>query len=745
MFEKAIERYRSINKKNKPEESVLFRAGVLVMVLISVFAAVKYSGINIVYGILVIIGVVAGFYFSYRTRYKLNLGVKFVLSILLLVVFVLFWVELGTSIFDLRYPLIRLFLGLQVLHSFDLPTRRDLDFSMISAAILMAFSGSLSTSNDYLFLLIPFFISALLTMYAGRRSSFSIESDVVVRGKGRRPAASVALSMVALVPLTFGVFIFLPRLPGFSNNYLPVSRGGIDSSEFRGLIKNPGYEQFPDDFPSEPLQFDPDAYYGFNRFMDLRVRGVPSDKIVMKVRSDIPAYWRATAFDKFLGNGWENTIGEEEREEITSNDLPLVLIYPDEAPRYVTQDVIQTFLIERPLPNTLFAAYIPRDLYFPTRIAKVDSLTTVLLPVTLDPGLVYTVVSDVSVVPPERLQAVDGMYPPGLMEVYCQLPEMSSRVSALAMEITAGLDNNYDKVMALSDYLKESYRYDLDVPQQDNDENTVEFFLFSQKRGYCEHFSTALAVMCRSIGIPARVAVGYSTGDFNNFTGYFEVSGRDAHAWVEVYFPFFGWIEFDPTPGWENPQEMSTGNSTWTGLSVLGKIGSGIAGMFPESWRSGAGDAFAKIGRSFKSFFSELNDRWRGIAVAFGVFGTMVLFFYLFRFSRGKRRQAAVDMNTFDTAVILFNRLCLAGAKAGVPRRSSQTPFEYGRFLDRITGTPEAGRAAALFNRAWFGGGTTSSDLIRELESSVTEAEQSLKKHKKFHPGKDREQKTLPR
>ncbi|MBN1288826.1 MAG: DUF4129 domain-containing protein [Actinobacteria bacterium] len=736
MFEKAIERYRGINKKTRPEESVLFRAGVLVTVLISMFAAVRYSGINFVYGIIVTIGVAAGSYFSYRTRYKLNLGVKFVLSILLLVVFVLFLVELGTSIFDLRYPLIRLFLGLQVLHSFDLPTRRDLDFSMISAAVLMAFSGSLSTSSDFLLLLVPFFISALLTMYAGRRSSFNMNSDVIVRGKGRSPAASVALSMVALVPLTLLVFIFMPRLSGFGNNYLPTSRGGVNSSAFRGLIRNPGYEEFPNDFPSEPLPFDPDAYYGFNRFMDLRVRGVPSDKIVMKVRSDIPTYWRATAFDKFLGNGWENSIGEDDREEVTSNGLPLVLTYPDETPRYAIRDAVQTFLIERPLPNTLFASFIPRDLYFPTRIAKIDSLMTVLLPVMLDPGLIYTVISDVSVVPPERLRDVNGIYPPGLMETYCQLPEMSGRTRALAIQITTGLENQYDKIMALSDYLKENYRYDLDVPPQGNDENTVEFFLFDQKRGYCEHFSTALAVMCRSIGIPARVAVGYSTGDFNNFTGYFEVSGRDAHAWVEAYFPFFGWIEFDPTPGWENPQEISTGNNTWTGFSILGKIGSGIAGLFPESWRSGAEDAFARVSRTLKSFLSELSSGWRGITTAFGIFGTLVFILYLYRFGRGRGKRTAAGMEEAGAAAVLFGRLCAAGTKAGAPRNPSQTPFEYGRFLDRFTGTRSAGRAAGLFNRAWFGTDEAPSGLIRELEDSVTEAEQSLKRRGKFHHGR---------
>ncbi len=79
--------------------------------------------------------------------------------------------------------------------------------------------------------------------------------------------------------------------------------------------------------------------------------------------------------------------------------------------------------------------------------------------------------------------------------------------------------------------------------------DTVEYFLFEQRRGYCEQFASSLAVMACSIGIPARVATGYVPGEYNPFTGLHEVRANDAHAWVEVYFPGYGWSTFDPTPG----------------------------------------------------------------------------------------------------------------------------------------------------------------------------------------------------
>jgi hypothetical protein len=186
MFERSIEYYRLINRPGAPEESVGFRAAVLITVLISVVAAVKYGAVGAVVGVAVVAGVIAGSVFSYVTRYRANLLVKLILSVLLLVVFILFWTELGGSIHDLRYPLVRLFLWLQVLHSFDLPTRRDLDFSLVSAAVLMAFAGALSISSDFLYLIIPFFAAGLISLYLGHRSGLIARSDVFVPAEKKR-------------------------------------------------------------------------------------------------------------------------------------------------------------------------------------------------------------------------------------------------------------------------------------------------------------------------------------------------------------------------------------------------------------------------------------------------------------------------------------------------------------------------------------------------------------------------------
>jgi hypothetical protein len=90
----------------------------------------------------------------------------------------------------------------------------------------------------------------------------------------------------------------------------------------------------------------------------------------------------------------------------------------------------------------------------------------------------------------------------------------------------------------------------------------VDTFLFEDREGVCEQYATALAVMARSLDIPARLAAGYGAGDYNAITGYYEVRLSHAHSWVEVYFPEYGWVPFDPTPGW-NPQPYPTPVQSW--------------------------------------------------------------------------------------------------------------------------------------------------------------------------------------
>jgi len=724
VFKRAVKYYRVINRARTPEDSIRFRVTVLITVLISVFAAVRGGSTGALMGVVVMVGVTAGFYYSYRVRKNPRVWVKGILTVLMLIAFAVFWTEVGGYVYDLRYPLVELFLWLQVLHSFDLPTHRDLDFSLVSATILIAFAGSLSISSNFLYIIIPFFVAGLSSLYLGHRSTLAKTSDVFVKGEGRSLRWALLLVGIALVPLTLALFMLLSRMPGFRSHYLPVSEMREAAGEFEGLITNPGYKEFPDQFPSSPLSFNPSAYYGFNDFLDLRVRGVPADVTVMKVRSDYKAYWRSTAFDRFIGNGWEKT--EEEYEEVFSSSLPLSVGYPGEPPRYSTRSVVQTFFIEQDLPNTIFAAYLPRDVFFPTRVLKVDSMMSVLTPTILDPGLIYTVISEVSNVTPEMLREAKGTYPPGLTERFLQLPEMSPEVARLA-ESVAGLESNsYDKVQALSEYLKAKYPYDLDCPRQADDENTVEFFLFREKRGYCEHFATTLAVLSRSLGIPSRVAVGYDTGDFNALTGYYEVSSRDAHAWVEVYFPVFGWIPFEATPGWSDLSPEAVTGNTWEGFSIARDIGRALSKVFPPAMWRGLSRAAESVTAAMSSAASAVAGHW---PLALGFTGLLLLLLGVFikhRRLRSPRQDAGPEPGPRQKAALVFARVAEALEDAGIKRRLSETPMEYGVQADSRLRTTLVGGFMAMFNRARFGPEEPGPGELEELSRAAAEIESLL-------------------
>jgi transglutaminase-like putative cysteine protease len=134
-----------------------------------------------------------------------------------------------------------------------------------------------------------------------------------------------------------------------------------------------------------------------------------------------------------------------------------------------------------------------------------------------------------------------------VLATYLTLPDsMSGRVLALAEEVTAESQTPYDKAKALETHLR-TYPYDLNVPQPPADIEITDYFLFDLQRGYCDYYATSMVVMARSLGLPARLAVGYAAGTYNNERRHFSVVEADAHSWPELYFFDYGWIPFEPT------------------------------------------------------------------------------------------------------------------------------------------------------------------------------------------------------
>ena len=161
----------------------------------------------------------------------------------------------------------------------------------------------------------------------------------------------------------------------------------------------------------------------------------------------------------------------------------------------------------------------------------------------------YRCVSDVGRPPAEILRAAQGQpYPPLICRTYTQLPALDPRVKQLALQIAGDAATDYDRVSRLERWLRTQLTYELPAARAKAPEHPVEEFLFTRKRGHCEYFAASLAVLARTLGVPARVVNGYAGGTYSAVGGYYMVSDTDAHSWVEVFFPGHGWIDFDATP-----------------------------------------------------------------------------------------------------------------------------------------------------------------------------------------------------
>jgi protein-glutamine gamma-glutamyltransferase len=542
---------RRANKTRRPEDSIALRGAVLGAVMTGMYALAVERAISIQTAMLLTGLLPLAYWISYIRRAKDNWAIKIVLTFVAIVALTRFFGQLrGLATLDeVRFPLAELFLWVQVLHGFDLPARKDLNFSLGSSLTLMAAAGSISQDLWFGIMLVVYFAFAITALALGHRSELGegTAGTMKLPGKGPRGGgrASVAagevgkaLTVTALAAAL--LFLVLPQPQAVRTFALPFSLGpGIGAIPSGGSIANPG---FPAGGTSG-LRSNGTSFYGFSNRLDLRVRGGLNDDVVMRVRADRAAMWKGLVFDTYDGISWR---ADEDEPRDFQGSPPYY--YPVEfrslGPR---STLVQTFNVEAEGPSALFAAGQPDSIYYEGGLG-VDDLGGLRLDSTLTPGTVYSVVSSIGAATPDELRALPEEAPPENVQRYLQLPDgLPARVGDLARRITARASTDYDKVKAIERWLADNYLYDIESPVPEPGRDAVDHFLFDTDVGFCEQFASATAVMLRSLGIPARFVAGYTPGTRNPFTGYYEVKNSDAHTWVEVWFPTVGWYEFDPT------------------------------------------------------------------------------------------------------------------------------------------------------------------------------------------------------
>jgi len=336
-------------------------------------------------------------------------------------------------------------------------------------------------------------------------------------GGGRHPVMTRAGAVIA-VAVAIGGAVIGPRLPG------AASAGLVSFRHHTGSVASTRTTISP--------------------LVDIRSRLVSqSDTELLTVRSGTAAYWRLTSLDHFDGNIWSSNESYSPASGALPGGLPAASGTP----------VSQTYGIENLGSIWLPAAYIP------TRIdgaagASWDPVSDSLISrsATSD-GETYSVVSETPSFSSAELRSARP--DPSADSRYAALPPgVPADVIALARRVTAGAGTGFDKALDLQNYLRDNYHYSLDV-QPGHSDSAIQEFLFQTKTGYCEQFAGAYAVMARAVGLPTRVAVGFTPGQLEN--GVWHVLGADAHAWPEVLLGQYGWVPFEPTPGRGNPSAMS--------------------------------------------------------------------------------------------------------------------------------------------------------------------------------------------
>jgi transglutaminase-like putative cysteine protease len=257
-----------------------------------------------------------------------------------------------------------------------------------------------------------------------------------------------------------------------------------------------------------------------------------SPEVRFTVESEEPAYWRAAAYDRYTGDGWVRTG--------SGRDYPGRLPGPPGRTETITQEyVVESDLAVMP------AAWRPVSVSGADGV-QVSDMGGLQPTDPFSSGDRYTVTSHRPVASDSALRRASEDYPDRIEDRYTRLPASTpDRVDDRTDEITAGADNPYDTASAIESWLEDNREYSLDVDRPSGD--VADSFLFEMEAGYCTYYATTMVTMLRTQGIPARFTVGYTSGERVDDDEYL-IRGLDSHAWVEVYFPEHGWVNFDPTP-----------------------------------------------------------------------------------------------------------------------------------------------------------------------------------------------------
>ncbi len=500
----------------------------------------------------------------------------------------------------LRGPLPDLLIALVVIHGFEATDRRTVRVHLAISSVVVAYATGLRIDDRVAWWLVAWgalVVAATRATAGTARRSADRAGGARTRpsavAAGRWKAARLTASSAAVAAATVAVLGLVPIPDGPANLGLPAL------ADDALAVDSPGALAGPDGSISRPgdrgdgtrgALGQVGGYPGFSETLDTSIRGDLGDEVVLRVKAPEPAFWRGQTFSDFDGRFWTVSPDRGRPQAGPTIEVPPTLGDDMGAP---TSRFVQTFHVEADLPNVVFAASRPAVLMFEGTVhTRPDG--ALRAGSTLGAGSVYTVVSRRVEVTADSLRAqgdvgewfaqFDDPQSIAALAPYLALPASTTeRTVALAGRLRAA--TTYDTILAYEGWLAANTVYDIDAPVPADGTDAVDDYLFTARRGFCEQIASSLVVMLRSQGVPARLASGYLPGERDRVSGVWQVRARDAHAWVEVWFPGSGWQPFDPTA--EVPLSGDVEQGTIGGDLVAAAI-STIAGRLAEGAVAGA-------------------------------------------------------------------------------------------------------------------------------------------------------------
>jgi len=610
--------------------------------------------------------------------------------------------------------------------------RRDRDYYFLTViSFLMVLAASVLTVESSFLLAFGLFLLAAVATFILMEMRRSAKTAAVQANAAnqelacRRMGLSVAGLSPALVILILlgaaAIFFLLPRV---SSGYLSAYAPGTDiATGFSDEVQLGRIGQIQQ---SSSL------------VMRIKIDGDPQGAFDLK--------WRGVSLNAFDGKTWSNPHARHLLSHPPQGHF--VFAQPGWAGagswlEKTSRRVHYRVLMEPLSTNVFFLAPTPLSLEGNYRAIATDAGGAVFNLDAERPVTRYEATSNIAQPSADELRAAPEFYPPEVLRDDLQLPPTDPRVRRLASQIVGSAPTNYDKAVAVENYLRTHFGYTLQLPRTEP-RDPIANFLFERKQGHCEYFASGMTVMLRTLQIPARVVNGFRTGEFNDVTSQYLIRASDAHSWVEAYFPGYGWISFDPTPAGAAQVRSGLGRvmlyldaiaTFWRDWVVnydsahqysLGRQVARNGFQWYQNLRSWARRCYGGMlsaARRAQQTVTQAPGRW---SIA-GVSITVLLLLAanlgrLFRALRVRRIAAQPDRAPRLAATIWYQRMTHALAKRGWPKSPAQTPQEFASSLPHQSVQKIVAEFTEHYERARFGDSPQDARCLPELYEQISTA-----------------------